>query len=120
MANPTVPREIDLPVIRGLAWPHQDLGTITVYDSSGVVVDITNTTLAGSIRVADSLDSTQVAAITIAKTDPTDGVFTFTVNAATTAALTLGRTYFFHIRATGAWTDNVAKIVLQGKVFATA
>ena len=120
MAPPTTPKEVDLAARRGVGWPYQELGTVTIRDSDGVVIDITASTITGAIRLSESLDSTQQTAITITKTAPTAGVFTFKVLAATTAVFTLNRTYFYHILATGTWTGSVQKIIMQGQVYVEA
>jgi len=120
MARETVPQQLALAARRSLSWPNNDLYTVVVRDSAGVPIDITSTTLSGAIRTGEPLDATSVTAITITKTAPASGTFTFTVPGATTANLTVGRTYWYHVTANGSWTNSVPLIVMHGPVYVEA
>ena len=117
MARETVSQQLALAARRSLSWPNNDLYTVVVRDSAGAPIDITSTTLSGAIPTGEALDSTSVAAITITKTAPTTGTFTFTVPGATTASMTVGRTYWYHVTANGTWTNSVPMIVMHGPVY---
>lgn len=86
---------------------------VTLTDSNNAVIDITNSTFASQVRKHYS--SSNSVSFTVAKTDSPAGVFTLSMNAATTSTLSAGR-YLYDVEMV---LNSVKSRVVEGEVTVT-